>query len=319
MDFIEFTAGQNDDGRRLDKVFRIIAADLPLSNLYKYIRKGLVRVNGKKIRPDFRLSSGDVIQLAAFIADGKKTEKENIKENKDDEKSLSVIFENENYLVVKKPYDISVHGAIQNGKKPLEDIVRKYLKSTQESSLAFTPGPLHRLDRKTSGLIVFSKSLLGARWFSELIKNHGIIKSYCAVLQGKLKEKCTWKDYIYSQEEKGAGFHKVRCSSDVNPDSDSDSDKWKEALSLAEPLAFGTFKGITVTLARITIYTGRKHQIRAQSAFHSFPLLGDTAYGAESLKDSGLSRDFYLAAERLTLLEEYYDNESGFPKELFVD
>ncbi|MCR4580443.1 MAG: RluA family pseudouridine synthase [Treponema sp.] len=301
MDFIDFTAGQNDSDRRLDKVLRALASDYSLSELYKFMRKGLVRVNGKKAKEDYRVQKGDLIQLASFImVNTEKKSQEQIK-------LQNIVFENENLLVLNKPYDISVHGSDNS----LDKSVRAYLSSFSQASLSFKPGPLHRLDRKTSGLIVFSKSLLGAQWFSQHINDHSLIKVYAAILQGHVESELSWKDYIYAREESGSGFHKVSCSHK------KETDEWKEAKSHCLPLAYGNYKGKAVTLAQITIFTGRKHQIRAQSSLNGYPLLGDSAYGGQPL--SGLYRDFYLAAVKIKLGEELINNEAGMPEELCIN
>ena len=319
MDFTNFTAKENDQGRRIDKILKVIAEQESLSNLYKYMRKGLVRVNGKKVKADYRVNAGDTIQLASFIlAEGNESpenEVENL-ENKADKKSdkktenksenvkLNILFENENFLVINKPYNVSVHG----NKDSLDALVRSYVKT---DSLSFSPGPLHRLDKKTSGILVFSKSLAGARWFTENISEHTISKVYCAVLEGKLEEEECWNDWVRSKEESGNFFHTVECSSEKK------GPEWKNAQSCARPLAYGLLDGKTVTLAEIKIKTGRKHQIRVQSSFHGYPLAGDISYGGHKLPQK-LSRDFYLAAVNLKLSDELKNNNLGFPSSVKI-
>ncbi len=316
MDFIDFTAGTDDEGRRLDKIIRILAENLPLSQIYKLLRKGLIRLNGKKSSAEVRVHSGDVIQIASFLlADGSDdTDTPAAQDGPTEQSPLtlskeSIVFENENLLVINKPYDVNVHG----DKDALDFQVRAYLQKTYDAtfphSLSFSPGPLHRLDRKTSGLLVFSKSLAGARWFSENINSHAVEKAYCAILQGHLEASASWKDFIYSKEEEGNNFHTVKCSDKAL------SSEWKNAESYVRPLAYGQLGNQPLTLAEIVIKTGRKHQIRAQSSFHGFPLLGDTAYGAKEIKEKALKRDFYLMAARLTVPE----NPVGLPNELKLD
>ena len=310
MDFTDFKAGQDDDNRRLDKIIRIFAVQLPLSQIYKLLRKGLIRVNGNKASADYRVKNGDIIQIASFL----------LNENKKEEPSLEkniitsdlIVFENEHLIIINKPYDISVHG----DNNSLDNQIRHYLRQkdnqSDSKSLSFTSGPLHRLDRKTSGLLVFSKSLKGARWFSENINNHSIQKKYSAIIQGHLNSVQKWNDYIFSENEDSnniKSFHTVKCSEkELSKD-------WKYAQSSIEALAYGKLGHQDITLAEITIKTGRKHQIRCQSAFHGFPLLGDIAYGGEQINKKELKRDFYLMASSLLLPE----NELGLPGELKLD
>ena len=215
-------------------------------------------------------------------------------EHTQDFSALRIVFENGHLLVLDKPYDMNVHG----GKDTLDALVKEYLSenSPKPKSLSFSPGPLHRLDRKTSGLIVFSKSLEGSQAFSKAVACHSMTKSYYAVLQGFLDSPEIWEDYIYAKEEPGNQFHRVKCAAMPPEPSDPEFGGWKKAVSKAEPLAAGVCRlksknegngnEIMVTLAKITIETGRKHQIRAQSSLHSHPLLGDTAYGGSAVKET---------------------------------
>ena len=332
MEFKDFTAGQNDDERRLDRVLRKFLEEKSLGEIYKLLRKGLIKLNHSKAKPENRVKAGDIISIAEFLLDSKdggKAGKVSGKAGKLSGKAgspssrLEIVFENQHLLIINKPYDQTVHGE----KDGLYKDVLEYYKnncsgcgsgagsgsgSGHNTSLSFTPGPLHRLDRRTTGLLVFSKSLEGARWFSEGIKNHTVQKKYYALLTGTLKENCEWQDYIKDDDSAPAGvyhakvqkesFHKVIASHDDN------DNKSAQALSFVKPLAYGTFRdtrGKTpVTLAEFDIKTGRKHQIRAQSALHGHPLLGDTAYGAQALgKDKAANpggREFYLQAYCLT-------------------
>ena len=71
MDFTDFNTGRDDIDRRLDKVIRIFIPDLPLSGIYQSMRKGLIKVNGKKCKPDYRIIDGDVITVADILLKNK--------------------------------------------------------------------------------------------------------------------------------------------------------------------------------------------------------------------------------------------------------
>lgn len=327
MDFLDFTAGDDDGGRRLDKIARSLAERVPLSEIYKCLRKGLLRVNGKRAAANLRISPGDVISLPSFLLDfspgsadkPRPSEKDSFScaagpEKSAESRSLNIVFENDNFLVLNKPYDVPVHSGGRAGKSALDVMVREYLSDSGalSRSVSFSPGPLHRLDRKTSGLIVFSKSLAGARWFSERVRTRSVKKTYHAVILGHLPKEKKWKDYILCDNSGGDGFHTVDCRNE-RPGA-----AWKIALTSARPEGYGQHDGMDVTLAEVSIQTGRKHQIRAQCASHGYPLLGDTAYGSPPLP-SGHARDFYLAATSLALPEEFSDNPAGFPPFLSLD
>ncbi len=312
MDFLEFTAGNDDNDRRLDKILRKIAGQKNLSGIYKAIRKGLVRLNGKKTDFSEKVFAGDKIKIASFLLENENSIKQTKKspENSNADKKeykpdFQIIFENKDILVVNKPYDVTVQGSDDSlNKKVLE-----YYKASRSSSssLAFSPGPLHRLDRKTTGLLVFSMSLDGARWFSKNIAEHTITKIYLAVVQGNLLKTERWNDFIKKDSsEKSKGFKTVEISKEK---SDDFADA-KEAATEAKPLKHFKISGIECTLVQFHIFTGRTHQIRAQSAFHGFPLFGDTAYGGIK---TNAEQDFFLHASELVFPKERL---SGIPEKL---
>ena len=303
MNFKEFKAGKDDDGRRLDRIVRLFLKDKSLGEIYKLIRKGLIKVNLKKASPETHINENDIISIADFlISDTKKTE------NSTSKSPLNIIFENEDLLIIDKPYGKSVH----NEKDGIIDDVLAYLDSKNQTkeneSLSFRPGPLHRLDKRTTGLLAFSKSLKGAQWFSEGIKNHTIKKSYYGLASGKLEKTENWKDYLSDSEDKTKdGFFKVK--EDQNGDL---------CETTAIPLAYGNYQNQSVTLVEFKIKTGRKHQIRMQSSLHKHPLLGDSAYGGKKILISDLktSREFYLQAYKLEFPE---NNPLNLPSEIKID
>ena len=288
MEFRNFTAGKDDDGRRLDRVLRIFLKDTGLGEIYKLLRKGLIKVNQKKAKPETHVVEGDVISIAEFLLN---TSTEKAPDNTADTAStLKIVFENEHLLIIDKPYGVSVQDSLAR------TVAANYADS---ESLSFRPGPLHRLDRNTTGLLVFSKSIKGAHWFSEGIKNHTIHKKYYGLAEGKLSETETWEDKLTDSDTTDEGFHTV-----------SQSDSGQTAITNATPLAYGNLNGQPVTLVEYAIKTGRKHQIRAQSAIHKHPLVGDKAYGGKKNK---LDREYYLHAFSLSFPS---DNPLSLPLEI---
>ena len=306
MEFKDFTAGRDDNGRRLDKIIRIFLNDIPLTEIYKLMRKGLIKLNHKKAKPEVRVCEGDVISIAEFIlqSDANQQKKTAISEKTPEPVPLNIVFENEHLLIIDKPYDRTVHGKEDGVYKDVLAYLEQ--KSSDESSieksLSFRPGPLHRLDRRTTGLLVFSKSIEGARWFSEGIKNHTIHKKYYGLAQGELKETELWQDTLSDSDNSSEGFYTVEENEDG-----------QKAETVAKPVAIGKLNGKKVTLIEYSIKTGRKHQIRAQSALHSHPLAGDTAYGSQKQKD--FNREFYLQAYSLTFPS---DNPLNLPAEIKI-
>lgn len=303
MDFKDFNTGINDEGRRLDKVIRTFLSEVKLSDLYKLIRKGLIKINQKKTSPDYRIQKNDVISIAEFLL---QEEKDSAVPEKIECELLEIVFQNDHILIINKPYDINVH----QDKNSLEQTVKNYYLNhlkKNDNSLSFVPGPLHRLDKKTTGLLAFSLSHKGALWFTQNIQNHAIVKNYYAVLEGKIENKQVWEDYISNENESENGFYKVTAHSSKEEKSDS-----KKAITIVNPVDYGTYKGKSVTFADIQIKTGRKHQIRSQSALHNFPLIGDTVYGGTKINEK---QDFFLCAYKLTFPS---DNPLNLPDEIKI-
>lgn len=296
MDFEDFVARINDDGKRIDKILRILIPNIPLSEIYRLLRKNFIKINGKKIKEDYRVCTNDKISIPkfAFNQNQKKSVSFRISEDFFKE-NFQPVFENKHILILNKPYNLNVH----NDAHSLDAIVQDYYHATREdNSLSFTPGPLHRLDKKTTGLIAFSMSLQGARWFCKNIENHKIQKIYYAVMEGKIEDSVQWDDFIENKYENHNNFYKVSAFSEKN----LNNNNAKNATMQIFPLANGKFDGKDVTFVKIILKTGRKHQIRCQSALHSFPLLGDSIYGSKkNLQKLGFKQDFFLQAAELII------------------
>lgn len=316
MNFKTYFPGKDDEGRRLDKVVRKFLNQETLSQIYKSIRNGLIKVNGKKVKPEYKIQENDELKIADFLCTvtEKLNDSSEITEYNDENiettafSKENIIFKNEHILAINKPYDISVQGKNSLAEQIAANWKKKRNAGKTEASLSFMPGPLHRLDRKTSGVLVFSQSLKGAKWFSEAIANHKIKKTYIAILEGKINSEATWETKIenesalenFRQSGRNKFFYTVKNFEKNSPEG-------KLAISKVSPLATGSYGGKSVTLCKIRILTGRKHQIRSQAAYFGFPLLGDTAYGGTKINES---QDFFLHALELEIPE---DNPLGLP------
>ena len=324
MDFTDFAAGSDDGGRRVDRVLRRFLHGANLSSVYGALRKGLILVNAQRVKPDARIESGDVISIASFLLQNEKssgsenTPVENRRVYKAAPLPYTVVFANEHFLVIDKPYGVAVQG-----KNSIAEKIAAYYAASvpkEKRSLSFVAGPLHRLDKNTTGILFFSWSLEGAAWFSRELKAHRIRKKYIALIHGALESEYVWEDFIKKNDEPKTGFYTVRVMSgstagagDVqNLTNGAASGSLaamhgaKRAITKAKPLCRASYKGRSVTLAEYEIETGRMHQIRAQSAFHGFPLLGDTAYGGSRIDEA---RTFFLHAYEVRIGE----NPVGLP------
>jgi 23S rRNA pseudouridine955/2504/2580 synthase len=275
------SAAADDNGRRLDRILRKALPDMPLSAIHSLLRKGRVLVDGVPGAGDLRVQSGAVIQIPVDEGDLRAPAPA---PNRDPPNpGLDVLWENEHFLVLNKRAGVAVHGPdrLSGQRSPPEDsletLARSYLAPKLPPSLSFKSGPLHRLDKPSSGIIVFSKSLEGARIFSALLRERRVRKTYLALLQGILDRDETWEDALVRDRKRGKSF--------AVPDrgAQTGEDAPKAALTRAYPLARSAGAGTAgFTLARLEIDTGRTHQIRAQAAARGHPLAGDRKYGGDA-------------------------------------
>ncbi len=278
MDFVDFPISNNDTDRRFDTLLRKFLPQMPLSLIYKNIRTGFIRVNMKKSKQEIKLKLGDVINIEKRLFESfyeEEKSKSNAQYNENIEYIEKLVnFRNDNILILNKPYNINVQDS-KNDKNSLDSIIKSTYK---KDSLTFVPGPMHRLDKLTTGLLCFSQNLSCARWFSEQISNHSIKKTYLAILEGKLPEKTEWIDFLEKDDNSDIHISKLSNESDG-----------KKSITVVEPLSYGKYKNIDLTFAKIEIQTGRNHQIRVQCSNHGYPLLQDNYYGS---KIATLKTDF---------------------------
>ncbi|MBR6079315.1 MAG: RluA family pseudouridine synthase [Treponema sp.] len=298
MDFKDFRAGRDDDSKRIDHILARILDGFGNARIQEAIRKRLVRLNNLKTTPGQRVQEGDIISVATFLVSGgqeiQSVEKKSAKSS-GGLPTPDVVFKNEHILIINKPRGISAQPSM-NGETSLSELISK-LYPGEKDSLSFRIGPLHRLDKNTSGLMAFSQSSTGAKWFSDAMGEHKIKKTYLGIAEGRIEKPETWVDFL-SESKTSGGFHKMELA--------REKDLGREAVTHATPLAHGKNQNGELTLVQFDIETGRKHQIRCQSMAHGHPLMGDCAY-------NGHGKTFYLHAARLTFPD---DNPIGLPPQI---
>jgi 23S rRNA pseudouridine955/2504/2580 synthase len=272
--------GPHDEGRRLDRVLRKLLPDVPLGRIYALLRKGAVRVSGRRRSGSYRLAAGELIELPAELAGSAAAPARGAGESGRKlpaELAGRTVWENEHLLAVDKPAGMPVHG-----EEGLLAALRPYLGAGASKSAAFRPGPVHRLDRNTSGLILFPKTLPGARRASRLLHERLLAKGYLAVLSGHLDGSARWEDVLERDRRRGVTRAAEEAADQPSAVPSAGAERRRARTSL-RALAWSA----EATLALVRIETGRTHQIRAQAAAHGLPLLGDRKYGGGRRRTRG--------------------------------
>ncbi|HOU60174.1 MAG TPA: RluA family pseudouridine synthase [Rectinema sp.] len=286
------TLSRDDDGRRADRIVRKVLKDTALSTIYRLFRQGDIRISNIPIAPNDRLKEGDVIEIKFSERSLEKGQNQTIIKSTLPKKEYSqvafseiprILWQNAQLIAFDKPRGILVH----DGSSSLNAYVQRILYDQLEPSASFSPGPLHRLDRNTSGIIFFSKTRKGAELFSVAMKNRRIRKFYAAIVQGKIDEPISLKDFILRDKKRKLSL--------------LDDRKGKEASLYLSPLMHNK----SYSFLLIELITGLTHQIRAQLASHGYPLVGDSKYGGS--KTAKIS-SYFLHSCCL-----------GFPEPIFED
>lgn len=261
----ELVITRENEGQRADKFVRKFLNDAPLSFIYKLFRKKDVKVNGHWINIDYVLKKQDVLRI--YVSDEQIEEFVNPRPIVKTKFNHEIIYEDENILVINKPRGLLVHGDNQEKRITLTNQVLNYLYSKGEYDPAhdqgFTPAPAHRLDRNTSGIVVFGKTISALQCLLELFKDkEKIEKHYLALVVGDISKGGTIDFSLLKDAE--TGLVKV-----------SKSPMAKSALTRYEVQE----KFHSYTLLDVQILTGRTHQIRAHMLAINHPVVGDGKYG----------------------------------------
>jgi len=283
-------------GQRVDNFLSARLKGLPRSAVYRMIRTGQVRINGKRCKPTSRLEAGDVVRIppARTREDGLVIISDRVLE----QVRAAIMFENADFMVIDKPSGMAVHSG-SGLPWGLVDVVRR-IYPDEYVELA------HRLDRETSGCVVLARNGQALAHLNTLFRDDLIDKRYLCLLDGKMTEALT---------EVNAPLQKVQDQAESRV---IISEEGKPALTrfrLLQAYADGSY-------AEAELYSGRTHQIRVHAQSIGLPLAGDEKYAGDASfarwKNRGLRR-LFLHAHRLAFTApsgEQMDFSANLPMEL---
>ena len=255
-DRLEFTAGTENIGERIDKTLSELLTEMSRSALQKLVSEGCVLVNGKAVSKNYKLKNGDIVTVDIPEPEELKAEPQDI--------PIDIVYEDDSLLVVNKPQGMVVHPAAGNPDGTLVNALMYHCKGRLSSiNGVIRPGIVHRIDKFTSGLLMVAKTDKAHNFLAEQIKDHSFTREYNAICVGRFKD---LTGTVNEPIGRSKFDRKKMCVTYQN---------CKEAVTHYEVLEeFGQY-----SLVRFRLETGRTHQIRVHSAFIGHPVLGDDVYG----------------------------------------
>ncbi len=268
----------NDDfaGQRIDNFLRARLKNVPKSMIYRILRKGEVRVNKKRIKPEYKLQDGDLVRVPPiFVPEKEEQEQVSTKLNKVAELEHCIIYEDDHMLILNKPSGTAVHGG-SGLKFGAIEALRALRPDARFLEL------VHRIDRDTSGILLVAKKRSALRKLQEQFRNKTVQKYYFALVMGEWKANCKKVTAPLLKNE-------VNSIVRVNPQGKPSDTRFKVLERFPQ-----------ATLVQASPVTGRTHQIRVHCQYEGHPIAWDDRYGDPRFdaytKKTGLGRLFLHAA-----------------------
>ena len=294
--------GPERDGQRIDNALVTLLKGVPKSMIYRLLRTGQVRVNGKRAKPDTRLVDGDTLRIppvrVAERAEGRAPASGLVASVAE-----AIIFEDKHFLVIDKPAGVASHG----GSGVSHGAIELLRAARPQESLEL----VHRLDRDTSGVLVFAKTRAGLTGLQAAIREGRVTKQYlCLMLGHPSKARFDVNAPLLKSVMQG-GERMVRVA-----------DNGKPSLTFFREME--QYPG--ARLMQATLGTGRTHQIRVHAAHIGHSLAGDPKYGDKEMnkrfREMGLNRMFLHASHMSFELDDRaYSFSAPLPDDLkaFLD
>ncbi|MGH8173021.1 MAG: RluA family pseudouridine synthase [Rhodanobacteraceae bacterium] len=267
---------EDRDGQRIDNFLTTRLKGVPKSLIYRLLRTGQVRVNGKRAKPDFRISAGDAIRIPP-VRTAERDDPGTPPAAQTARVQAAILHEDRDFLVIDKPAGVASHGGSGISFGAIELMRAARPKDTLEL--------VHRLDRDTSGVLVLSRRRSALTALQAEIRAGRVEKRYLSLLAGAFSQQRFTVDVPLRKFVLQGGERMVRV--------DDEGKASRSRFLEVERFAGATF-------AEVAIETGRTHQIRVHAAHSGHPVAGDEKYGEREfnrkMRDAGLKRLFLHAA-----------------------
>ena len=286
------TINEHQSGQRIDNFLVKNLKGVPKSHVYRLLRSGQVRVNSGRKKPHYKLQAGDILRIppVRVSESGDETVPDSVIGRLKD----AILYEDEDIIAINKPSGIAVH----KGSGLRFGVIEAFRQIMPDQPLEL----VHRLDRETSGCLLLAKNRQILGELHELLRHERTIhieKTYLALLLGD------WSKGAYASASPATidiGISKVKRGGEHMMQADEDGDTAISHFELIE--TFHNEPYPPCSLMKITIETGRTHQIRVHSRYSGFPIIGDSKYGDKAanklFREHGLNR-LFLHAQRLYL------------------
>ncbi|AGQ38650.1 TPA: 23S rRNA pseudouridine(955/2504/2580) synthase RluC [Mannheimia haemolytica] len=272
-----FTISEDEAGQRLDNFLLAKLKGVPKSLIYRIVRKGEVRVNKGRIKPEYKLQPDDLVRVPPVRVAEKNEAPISTKLNKVAELESQILYEDDSMLVINKPSGIAVHGG-----SGLSFGVIEALRALRPQARFLEL--VHRIDRDTSGILLVAKKRSALRSLHEQLREKVVQKDYLALVRGQWQAHTKVIKAPLLKNELASGERIVRVSEEGKPS--------ETRFSIEERYA-------NATLVKASPITGRTHQIRVHTQYAGHPIALDDKYGDvefdSKMKEVGLQRLFLHA------------------------